>query len=739
MNFHHIKRGEVILTNAVLCRPQDNANPPKAAIAACQPRLLHELASVREAVALGNFAAQALLGNVGGITKLRIGPPRPSPYRSDLSVVPTIHPAACLRSGDNFPSLVTDIGKLGLQANTWTEPEVIVAYEEAEALQLIAEIHRGLVDLPEEDRALAVDIECNIDKDVSFDHPNKYEMLCVGLATTDDWGYVLAKETLTPAVYRALGELLRIAYVIAHNGKFDLAGLYPHTGPIDLDFDTMLAHYCLDERRGIHRLKGLAQEYRGAPPYDDAIQQYVSNGAGYGNIPKNLLYTYNGYDVTETFGLFGVFKDLLAKDPGLQRVHELLILGSRALMYTELNGITIDGGYIDKLTHEYLGRLEMIVEGMRGLLNERGIEVRNSAGKLIDFNPASPKQVKEVLKKLGVRVDSTNEETINNILDLGFSKFQESWYDNPINEFCTNLLKHRREAKLYGTYIKGIRQRRYRGRVYPTFMLHGTTTGRLSCRNPNLQNVPRESSIRRLFVPSRPGYVFVQTDYSQAELRVLSYLAGDKYFRSIFNDGTIDVFDDLTPRLYPSLGAKHLVDPAQWKEVRIRVKAFVYGLGYGRGHVDIAREFKMPINEAAMLKRNFFQTIPEIVQWQRQIQRDVQDGKDLITPWGRRRRFHLITKENLSNTLNEALAFKPQSTSSDICLQAFAWARERLKGKAWLRNIVHDSILAECREEYAEEVARILDECMIESAYSIVGDYVKFATDSKIGNHWGAV
>jgi DNA polymerase-1 len=241
-----------------------------------------------------------------------------------------------------------------------------------------------------------------------------------------------------------------------------------------------------------------------------------------------------------------------------------------------------------------------------------------------------------------------------------------------------------------------------------------------------------------MFVPSREGWVYVQSDYSQAELRVLSFLAGDRYFRDIFNRGDRDLFDELTPILYPHAD-KYAMDAAAWKELRIRVKAYVYGLAYGRSEFSIATEFGISVEAARAGMEAFFGVIPEIVEFRERTRKDVLAGKHLVTPWGRRRRFGLITRENRTDVLNEALAFIPQSTASDMCLQAFTWARKELKSVAYLRNIVHDSILAESRAEDAEYVAGVLDRCMVQSARTIVGDYVTFATDYKIGTNWGDV
>jgi DNA polymerase-1 len=322
--------------------------------------------------------------------------------------------------------------------------------------------------------------------------------------------------------------------------------------------------------------------------------------------------------------------------------------------------------------------------------------------------------------------ETTDAEALEELADKALG--------TPAEEFFRRMLEHRKEAKLYGTYVKGIRNRVYRGRVYPTFLLHGTTTGRLSCRNPNLQNIPRESSMRKQFVPTKPENVFIEADYGQNELRVLCWLAQDEYLRDIFNDPTRDLFNELTPVLYGNTAG---LDKAALKELRIRVKAYVYGLAYGREARSIALEYDIPIAEAERGMREFFRVIPATVAFREQTRRTVLQGGDLVTAFDRHRRFWLITDKNKKDVLNEALAFLPQSTASDICLDAFCHLRPALKGIAFIRNIVHDSILAECHRGRAPEVARLMNYHMMESAKRVVGDYVLFKTDISMGRSWG--
>jgi uracil-DNA glycosylase family 4 len=726
---HRINRRDVVLTNACSCRPPDNSTPPALAIKACNDRLIAELghADVKTAVALGNSAAQALTGR-SGVTKLRLGPGIPSRFDPDLRVITTLHPAYCLRNPDGFPSLVVDVGKAINPGVHFIPPTYTVVHTPAEAIRLSRKLLGG-------SGPLVVDIETHVEKDVGFDHPNQYGMLCVGIGKRAEGYFVLAETALNKRSYRALGILLRRRGSTCQNGKFDHAGLYSHTGPFPLKFDTMLASYVFDERPGIHGLKGQAAEYLGAPDYDKEIAKYNPKSLGYGVIPRKILYKYNAYDIYCTDLLQEMYERRFSHDPDARRVHDFLVEASQELMYLELNGLAVDA--------EYIRTLEKMYQESLGVLEDQLDEiVAASKATASAINPRSPQQVKKALHEMGIKTASTDEEHIHKILDyikgLAEKKNKEP-EEFAIYRFCTTLLVHRKETKMYGTYVKGTRKRMYRGRVYPTFLLHGTTSGRLSCRNPNLQNVPRGSAIRNLFVPAREGNVFVQSDYSQAELRVLTFLSGCIYFRDIFNAGDVDLFDELTPVLYPRIGAKNTIHPQEWKEFRIRIKAFVYGLGYGRGHTSIADEFKIPHHEGLALKKNFFSVIPEVVSWQKEVQTKVAEGHDLKTPFGRTRQFPLITKQNWHEIQKEALAFLPQSTSSDICLGAMVHVRRDLKGKAWIRNIVHDSILAECRAEDAEATASHMDRRMLESAYAIVGDYVRFATDYKIGMSWGEV
>jgi hypothetical protein len=225
------------------------------------------------------------------------------------------------------------------------------------------------------------------------------------------------------------------------------------------------------------------------------------------------------------------------------------------------------------------------------------------------------------------------------------------------------------------------------------------------------------------------GFATHNCDFKQAEGRVIAYLAQDEYLRQVFNNSKIDIFDELSNQLY---------GVGNWrKEVeRIRTKAFFYGLSYGREAYSIAMEFGLSVSEAERRMQEFLSLIPATAAWQKATRDEVLAGKDLITPFGRRRRFWLITEHNKKDILNEALSFLPQSTSSDICLDALIHIRPRLRGIGFVRLTIHDALVAECHESRREEVTGIMTEEMMAAGERFT-NYVPFPVDVSYGKTWG--
>jgi DNA polymerase I-like protein with 3'-5' exonuclease and polymerase domains len=144
----------------------------------------------------------------------------------------------------------------------------------------------------------------------------------------------------------------------------------------------------------------------------------------------------------------------------------------------------------------------------------------------------------------------------------------------------------------------------------------------------------------------------------------------------------------------------------------------------------------MVLSEAYKLRDDFFDLIPSVVAWQEQVKRTVLSEGELVTPFGRRRRFHLITEQNRHSVLNEALSYLPQSTASDICLSALIRLRPLLKGMGFIRLTIHDALVVEAPISRRDEVSDLLQRTMVECGAEFT-DYVPFAVDLSYGRSWG--
>lgn len=745
-----IERAQLRVTNACLCRDSSGATPSAKALAACRPRLMKEIKETEatKVLALGNSAAQSVLDTKLGITRLRLGFGHTNEEElPGVTIYCSYHPAACLRVESFFPTLVTDIGKVSRNADKalWYEPKWKAYDDPEEALLALA----ALQDRPYE-RPPVIDIESDIEKDISFEQPTRHKMLCIGIGYERGKVVVLGEFALEDQrVREAFANYLRTRKIRGQNIKFDVKGMWAYTGYMaEADRDSMLLSYVQDERPGIHSLEYQGVELLGTPDWKHDLDKYKKPGRGYGAIVetpegRHALYYYNALDIHVTDLLIDLHEQEIAKLPVAEPIKRLadgkkrslldlqsfLLVAGYHLAFTEANGIGIDLKYNAQLWKEY----QEVLQTLR-----KEIAAAIPSDEWVAFNPNSPVQVKKVIKEeFGMRLPmklNTKKEFSETTDKDALEGLAEKALGTEAEAFFRKMLEHRKEAKQFGTYVKGIRKRTYKGRTNSVFLLHGTTTGRLSSRNPNLQNIIRSAKIKRQFVPTRKDHVFVQGDFGQAELRVLCWLAEDTYLRDVFNDTSRDLFDEFTPRLYGDVTG---LDKAALKELRIRVKAYVYGISYGREARSIALEFGTSVAEAERGMKALFNVIPQVVSFREKVRQMVLNGEDLVTPFGRHRRFHLITKNNRKDILNEALAFLPQSTASDTTVDALCHLRPRLKGIGWIRNIVHDSILAECHQDNVDQVKALLEEEMLAAGQRVVGDYVRFKVDTEVGPSWG--
>jgi len=723
------------VTNAVKIfygRPQ---TPTREELNDAHPKLLEEIRLVASqmtqppvVVPLGNSAVKALLGRHDvKITQMRGIPIKHEEL--DLWVLPTFHPAAILRGAQKPSDMLGDLVKAVQIAREGTA-ETLAPRVKWRIIST-AEDFQEVVDrmLTRRDEIVAVDIETD-----GYNWTTD-KILMIGFYDGDDFAYILPEKLLTKFEIKVqLKRLTQGKKWVGHNFKFDRLFMHEAGLPHTQYADTLLMHYTVDERRGTHGLKQLATDLLGAPDYESDIKQYLANPRtdSYRNIPQGALSRYLAHDVVYTYHLY--HKLLSRMDEGQQRLHKKLLLpASHFLMGVEHVGLKVDESYLEHLRvqlesaqREENSRVQTLAKQL-GWSGEDYAAATSASKAPNELNPSSPRQLKWFLyNSLGLVPPrgydkNTRKETLDKLV-IHVSK-------PVVKEFLQAIRTHRKTKKLLSTYVAGLRKEIHLdGRVHPTYLLHGTVTGRLSSRGPNIQNIPRDATIRNLFVPS-DGYVFVEADYAQAELRVLAHLSGDEKLKEIFREGR-DLHTEATIAL---------IGPDFTKEDRVKIKMVNFGVVYGRGASSIASQFEIPLQEAQELVDGWAKHYVQAWKYLEYQAQRALSGKVLVTPFGRRRRF-LLTRENRHMVQNEARNFAIQSTASDLTLISAMRLRNMFLGtKVRVVNLVHDSILLEVPQGEEEEVAEIVPEVMKKTAEGLLGLDFPFIADSKIGRAWGSM
>ena len=722
------------VTNAVKVFYGSPTTPTDAELLQAHRGLVEEIRQVAESMSqdpvvipLGNSAVKALLGRKNvKITQLRGIPVKHEAL--GLWVLPTFHPAAILRGTQKPGDMLADLVKAVRIAKEGTA-ENLAPQVKWKIVKSVADFENIVDRMLSREEVVAVDIETD------GYHWTTDKILMVGFYDGDEFAYIVPERLLDHSgIKKQFARLASGKRWVGHNFKFDLHFLREAGLPAVHHEDTMLIHYVLDERRGTHGLKQLATELLSAPDYEADIKQYLDNPRtdSYRNIPQGVLARYLAHDVVYTWHIHKLLTRRL--DATGRRLHDKLLMpASHFLRKVERFGLRVDTDYLSKLesslqskAREEYSKVQMLANRL-GWSGEAYAEATKAAKTPVDLNPSSPRQLKwflydflKVVPPRGYNKD-TRKETLDKLIE--YSKHPQ------VKEFLQSLRHLRRHKKLLSTYVEGLRKEIHPdGKVHPTYLLHGTVTGRLSSRGPNIQNIPREETIRNIFVPPS-GYVFVEADYAQAELRVLAYLSGDERLKEIFREGR-DLHTEATIAL---------IGPDFTKEDRVKIKMVNFGVVYGRGASSIAAQFDMPLSEAQKLVDGWAKHYVQAWEYLEEQARRALQGVVLETPFGRRRRF-MVARENMHAVQNEARNFAIQSTASDLTLiSAMRIARRYAGSPVRVVNLVHDSVLLEVPEEDAEQVAVEVPKMMKETAEQLLRLDFPFEADAKVGTAWGSL
>jgi DNA-directed DNA polymerase len=540
------------------------------------------------------------------------------------------------------------------------------------------------------------------------------------------FGVVIPEELAeTDKAAETIKRLCDTCAVVCHNGTFDMPYLSKRLGiRVYHQEDTLLMHFVLDNLAGEHGLKPLARRWLRARDWDSDAKSYLKGGAYFENIPREKLYEYNLADVVWTFKLYEYFLPLL-KNSGKYDYYRYRMQVTKVLNDVQMNGVAVSFNALDELEEKYKRQCD-----------ENLVVLRQHAGE--DFNPQSPKQIKDYFKSKGVSSPSFDSDHLKKLRREGKE-----------TEFIDALLAYRYAAKVIGSFIANVRRKVGEdGRIHPYYLPHGAKTGRLSAKGPAIQTMGRDSGIKRALVAA-PGCKIISCDYSQAELRTVAELADDEAMIAAFQPGAPDFFDDLMtkiwPEEFPTIEAyeafKH-EQPKTAKNRRALVKSVVYGLNYNRGVPAIATALEQPLEAAQHVVDQYLGSYPGLRDWQARVKHSVgrkEEDHERKTKFGLTFNPLFVSDNNYSSTQNEALAFVPQSTANDICLNAAIKINEQVgQYGAKLIGLVHDATYVECPEETIEECSKMMEREMAKAA-TIVFNRVPFAAEAEVGNNWEEV
>jgi DNA polymerase-1 len=692
---------EYWITNSCLCRPPKNATPPNSAIDACNDRLMEELQGCKKVLTLGATALTAVYGptSIMSVRGARL-------WISQLNAycVPTYHPAAVLRAPDYFPDLMSDLQLLKDVPTEYQEPDPPPVYTIVQTLEDVGGMcHRIALHDPTH---LALDLETT-----GLDECED-KILVMGINDGCEI-FVITSDVLynDPPALKELKGLLESSYVwVAQNGpQFDRKFIKAQLGiNWNVNFDCMLAHYCLDERQGSHSLKTLARKYFQAPEYDAALK---SSKGKLSEVPVNQLYQYLAYDVYYTHKLAWVLADEL-NEQGLRHIHDdILLPASHALGEIEHHGIMIDKYHLKTLGTK-------LEKEIAATTIELQLETKNPK-----FNPNSPKQVADYLYgTLKLRPEGSAKTSKEELKDL----------NHPL---ATKILELRQKQKLLSTYVRGLLERVSEdGRIRASFLLHGTVTGRLSSRDPNLQNIPARAGviIRDAFI-APPGWTLLEADYNQLELRIAAYYSQDPNMCKTFAEE-----EDIHARVARTIFGLRPEDPVT-RDQRYAAKFVDFGIVYGRGAKSLAEgELNCSVRKAQQFLNNFLGGFPVLHKWMISSQKSAVREGFIESAFGRKRRFALVTERNKHEIERQAVNAPIQSAASDLNLLALTRLHARLDPKvAHILVTVHDSLLLEVKKGHEEKVLDIIYEEMVDNAP--LDAPFNFSIDCKGGARWGSL
>ena len=485
------------------------------------------------------------------------------------------------------------------------------------------------------------------------------------------------------------------------NAQFDILSL--ETIDINLEhtnfYDVPTMAHLINENKPYNKgLDSLAQYYLKDPGKVKDKELDQEKKTGWANTTWQQMWDYAVKDAELTWRLWYHLKEY----PGWVNLPEEIWPHKqdliRVLLSMKRNGVRID----TQLAEEYV---------------QKGEEQMAQIEKSLGINPASPKQMKKLLiDDLGLPVVKSSARTGA----PSFDKQAMVTYDSMLEKLDSPVAK---QIKTFRGWQKAV-SAAYRpyldlvdvdGRLRCSYRLHGTATGRLSCAEPNLQQIPKTSDkewngkVKECFI-AQDGYVLLNADFSQLELRLATAYAGEEELKTVFNEGR-DIFTEMSKQLNMS---------------RHDTKTLVYSMQYGAGEQRLMDAFNVSNQEAKMIRQNYFATYPNFRQFNERCTAKVeQEGR--IKIWTGRER-HFENRKDAYKAMNSVI----QGGAADIVERIMVRCYKELEGPECRMLLqVHDSITFEVKEsvvpQYLNKIRTLMED--VNAVTGQVNFDVRFAVE----------
>ncbi|MDR2650055.1 MAG: DNA polymerase I [Clostridiales bacterium] len=508
---------------------------------------------------------------------------------------------------------------------------------------------------------------------------------------------------------------------LTHDVKSALSFLRGYGRPLNrVIFDTMLAGYILNATKSAYDISDIAVEFINDGGRVLSPDMFWGKGRIKRDIrliPGEELTSFACSRAVTVLKSYPVMRDRLIENGQLKLYEDIELPLAETLSDMESAGVRVNREELIQYGRELQKRLDSLIQEIYSLAGE-------------NFNINSPAQMSVILfEKLQLKSGKKTKQ--------GYSTAAESLEklkdDHPI---VSKILEYRTYAKLKSTYVDGLLNAMdsKTSRIYSTFNQTITATGRISSTEPNLQNIPVRIELgrrlRKAFVPE-DGFIFLDGDYSQIELRVLAHLAGDEVLINAFKEGQ-DIH-----RLTASQVFNVPFDQVA-QEQRGAAKAVNFGIVYGISAFSLGEDLGISKKEAEAYINGYFEKYPKVKEYLDNSVASAERDGYAVTVFGRRRRIPELNASNFNDrSFGERVAMNMpvQGTAADIIKIAMIRVSKRLKSENRASRLilqVHDELLLEVKLDELESVSALLKDEM-ESAIHLS---VPMQTDLHTGETW---